>query len=130
MRNLRQILNGLVLAALSIIVHQFLSQQRAMEMTSFLMVLIGSVYYGFALLDKNKHARMIEMLVATFFVLLGIFGLWFSPWLLVIGLALHGLWDLLHHNKSRHLSKIPGWYVPFCSSYDFIMSVYIGYILL
>lgn len=119
------LLIGCSLAALTIAIHSLLTPQKQLEITSFLLVLIASVYYGFALSGHHKKAAIIESIVASCFVLLGLFGLWFSPWILVGGLLLHGVWDLLHHNTGK-LVKIPAWYIPFCASYDIIMALYLA----
>ena len=119
------ILIGLGLGVITIMLHLMLSETRGLELTSFLLVLIGSVYYGFALLSKHKRAIIIEIVVASVFVMMGIFGLWFSHWILIIGLFLHGLWDILHHNSSIKLVRIPQWYIPFCATYDFTIALYL-----
>lgn len=125
MKTLLNIFIGLGLGLLTIIIHEELNELKRLELTSFLLVLIGSVYYGFALLSKHKKTMVIEIIVATMFVVMGVFGLWFSPWILVIGLFLHGIWDISHHNSSFKLVKIPQWYIPFCATYDWVIGVYL-----
>ncbi len=124
-KTLINILIGLGLGIVTIILHLTLTESKGLELTSFLLVLIGSVYYGFALLSKHKKAMIIEIIVASVFVAMGIFGLWISPWVLVIGLFLHGLWDIAHHNSSSKLVKIPQWYIPFCATYDWVIGIYL-----
>jgi len=122
---LQNILIGLGLALLTISLHRALSAQKGLELTSMLLILIGSVYFGFALLSSHKKAAIIEIFVATAFVLIAIFGLWVSPWFLIIGLLLHGFWDLAHHNNMFKLIEIPKWYIPFCAAYDWSMAFYL-----
>lgn len=129
-KTLINILIGLGLGIVTIILHLILTETRRLELTSFLLVLIGSVYYGFALLSKHKRAMIIEIVVASVFVAMGIFGLWFSPWILIIGLFLHGLWDIAHHNSSIKLVEIPQWYVPFCATYDWVIAIYLTLVYL
>jgi hypothetical protein len=59
---------------------------------------------------------------------MGIFGLWFSPWILIFGLFFHGLWDIAHHNSSFKLVVVPQWYIPFCATYDWVIALYLVYI--
>jgi hypothetical protein len=122
------ILIGLGLGALTIILHLSLSKSKGLELTSFLLVVIASIYYGFAFLSTHKGARIIEIIVASAFVMMAIFGLWISPWILIAGLFLHGLWDIAHHTKMFRLAKIPEWYVPFCAAYDWVIAVYLTFI--
>jgi len=119
------VLIGLVLAILTVTLHLSLSEENGLELTSFLLVLIGSVYVGFGLLSDNKSIVAIELFIASIFILMGILGLWISPWILVSGLFMHGLWDIAHHNSINRLAEIPQWYVPFCATYDWAMAIYL-----
>jgi hypothetical protein len=119
------ILIGLGLGIITIALHMLLTKSKGLQLTSFLMILIASVYYGFALLSKNKTAILTEIIVASIFVMMGIFGLWISPWIIIIGLFLHGFWDIAHHNSSIGLVEIPKWYIPFCATYDWTIAIYI-----
>jgi len=119
------ILIGLVLGAGTIILHVSISKPHGLELTSFLLVIIASIYYGFAFLSTHKAARIIEISVASTFVIMAISGLWVSPWILIAGLFLHGLWDIAHHNKIFKLVEIPMWYVPFCATYDWTIAIYL-----
>ena len=57
-------------------------------------------------------------------------GLWISPWILIVGLFLHGFWDIAHHNQTFKLVKIPKWYIPFCATYDWTIAAYLIYLLI
>jgi len=129
-KNIKYLLIGLGLGICTITLHLLLNEKRGAELSSFLLVLIGSVYYGFALLGHNRNAVVIEAVVATLFVLMAIFGLWISPWILIAGLFLHGLWDIAHHNKTFKLVKIPEWYIPFCAIYDWTIALYLTFLIL
>ena len=121
---------GLGLAILTIVVHSFLSAEHGLELGSFLLVLIGSVYFGFAVLSHSHKVMTLETTVASLFVLQGVFGLWVSPWFLIVGLFLHGVWDLLHHNSNgKVFAQIPQWYMPFCAAYDWSMAGYFLYLI-
>jgi hypothetical protein len=125
MNAITNVLIGIALAAFTIGIHLWLSPQQQLELSSILLVIIGSIYFGFALLGHHLKAQIIKILVASAFVTMGVFGLWFSPLFLIIGLYLHGVWDLLHHNQKLPLVQIPQWYIPFCASYDWIMATYL-----
>lgn len=126
----KNILIGAVLSVVTICLHSFLSKDKAHEFSSILLIIIGAIYIGFALMSNHKKAQLIEIIVASIFVILGFIGMWGSPWLIVISLFLHGLWDILHHNENLTLAKIPSWYIPFCATYDWIMCIYLAIILL
>ncbi len=124
----RSVAIGLALGVSTILLHTLLSEEQGLELTSLLMVLIASVYYGFALMSHHTKAKIIEIIVASAFVSMGIFGLWISPWILVIGLFLHGLWDIIHHHSPQSLAEVPAWYIPFCATYDWIIAGYLAYL--
>jgi hypothetical protein len=58
------------------------------------LVLIASVYVGFAVADGRSTVIAIESSVAGLFVVVAAAAVTGSPWLLVVGLAGHGLKDL------------------------------------
>lgn len=119
---------GVLLAVLSILLHRLLNMEQQMELLSSIMVLIGSVYFGFAFKARKKVTRFIEISTAVIFVSMGMLGLWISPWILFVALLLHGIWDLLHHN-SGILAKVPQWYLPLCATYDWLMAAYLFYLI-
>ena len=58
------------------------------------LVLIASVYIGFAVADGRWVVIAFETNIAAIFVLVAAAAVTESPWLLVVGLAGHGLKDL------------------------------------
>ena len=63
------------------------------------LVLIASVYIGFAVADGRRSVLVVETSVATVFVFVAAAAVTGSPWLLVVGLAGHGLKDLWQHRR-------------------------------
>jgi hypothetical protein len=61
------------------------------------LVLIASVYIGFAVADGRWVVIALETNVAAIFVLVAAAAVTESPWLLVVGPAGHGLKDLWQH---------------------------------
>lgn len=120
---------GIGLMVITVIVVQFLSYHQVIELFSMAMVLIGSVYLGFAFKEERIRYRNIEIVTAVFFVMTALIGLWWSPWTIVGGLFLHGIWDLLHHNEST-LTQIPEWYIPLCVVYDWAAAGYLTYFII
>ena len=127
MNGLKSILIGVILGMATVLLHSLLDDSQGQDLTSVLLVLIGSIYYGFALLQSSIKATIIELVVASLFVVLGFFGLWYSSWIVIVGLMLHGFWDVAHHNSKLGLAEIPSWYIPFCATYDWFIAIYLTY---
>src|SRR3954468_2316939 len=61
------------------------------------LALIASIYIGFAVADGRARVIALESGVATVFVVVAAAAVTGSPWLLVIGLAGHGVKDVWQH---------------------------------
>lgn len=73
--------------------HLFLPRLLAFDFTALLLTVIGSIYIGFALADGRTKVMVQELSAASLFILLAALGLWVNPYLWVLGLLLHGVWD-------------------------------------
>jgi hypothetical protein len=76
------------------------------------LVLIASVYIGFAVADGRPRVVATESGVAAAFVVVAAAAVTGSPWLLVVGLVGHGLKDLWQHR--RQFVANTRWWPPFC----------------
>jgi len=85
------------------------------------LVMIAAVYLGFAFSDGRVSIVILELSVATVFLVLALLGLWQAPVFIGAGLILHGLWDLAHRPHAIS-TKLPKWYPPFCAAYDFVFA--------
>jgi len=123
---------GIILAALTTALHQWVLRGGYLESTSVLLAIIAAIYYGFAVFcDGTKKARFVEVLFASFMILTAVLGWSFSYWIIVGALVVHGIWDLLHHKgNTLSLVRVPEWYPSFCAWYDFIIAGYLGVLLL
>ena len=88
------------------------------------LALIASVYIGFAVADGRAMVIAVESTVATIFVIVAAAAVTGSPWLLVLGLAGHGLKDLWQH-RHRFVANTR-WWPPFCLVVDWIAATIIA----
>jgi hypothetical protein len=88
------------------------------------LVLIASVYIGFAVADGRAAVIAVESSVAGLFVVLGAAAVTGSPWLLVVGLTGHGLKDLWQHRS--HFVANTRWWPPFCLVVDWVAAAIIA----
>jgi Family of unknown function (DUF6010) len=118
---LRALIAGVVSGALTawIAWSSFIPDPLAFH--SVALAVIGAIYMGFAFSDGRLSIMIVELSVATAFVVLAFLGLWWAPAFLAVGLVLHGLWDLAHRPRGI-TTKLPSWYPPFCAAYDFVFA--------
>ena len=88
------------------------------------LVLIASVYIGFAVADGRWLVVALETNIAAIFVLVAAAAVTESPWLLVLGLVGHGLKDLWQHRT--HFVANTRWWPPFCLVVDFVAATIIA----
>jgi hypothetical protein len=82
------------------------------------LALIAAIYIGFSVADGRGHVIAIESGVAALFVVVAAAGVTGSAWLLVLGLAGHGLKDLWQHRT--HFVRNTRWWPPFCATVDWV----------
>jgi hypothetical protein len=71
----------------------------------------------FAAMGGSSHALAVEAAVMIVFVLVAVVGCKRSSWLVVAGLAAHGLFDVLHP-QLVHNPGVPEWWPAFCPAFD------------
>lgn len=84
------------------------------------LVLIAAVYIGFAVADGRWRVIAVESGVVGMFVVIAAVAVTGSPWLLVAGLAGHGLKDLWQH-RSQFVANTR-WWPPFCLVVDWTVA--------
>jgi len=88
------------------------------------LALIASIYIGFAVADGRPTVIAVETIVAGAFVVIAAAGVTGSAWLLVLGLAGHGLKDLWQHRS--HYVANTRWWPPFCLTVDWVAAAVIA----
>ena len=87
------------------------------------LVVIASVYVGFAVADGRPKVIAVETSVAFAFVVVAAAAVSGSPWLLVAGMVAHGLKDLWQHRS--HFVANTRWWPPFCMVVDWVVAAII-----
>jgi hypothetical protein len=88
------------------------------------LVVIAPVYIGFAVADGRRRVVAVESGVAGMFVIIAAAAIAGTPWLLVAGLAGHGLKDLWQHRS--HFVANTRWWPPFCLVVDWAVAAIIA----
>ena len=88
------------------------------------LVGIAFVYIGFAVADGRWRIIALETSVAAVFVVIAAAAITGSAWLLVVGLAGHGLKDWWQHRS--HYVANTRWWPPFCAAVDVVVAAIIA----
>ena len=91
-------------------------------------IVIASIYALFAVMGASTNALVLESVAGAVFIAVAVSGFRSSLWLVVIALAAHGVFDLVH---SRVISNpgVPAWWPAFCLTYDVTAAVYLAWLL-
>lgn len=88
------------------------------------LAVIASVYVGFAVADGRPRIVAAESFVAGVFIVTAAVGLTGSPWLIVLGLAGHGVKDAWQHRTG--FVRGTRWWPPFCLVVDWVAAALIA----
>jgi hypothetical protein len=81
------------------------------------LIVIASYYVLFAAMSDSIQTVILESVPMTVFVAAAVVGFKSSAWIVVAGLAVHGVFDALHGNVLEN-AVVPAWWPAFCLAYD------------
>lgn len=82
-------------------------------------IVVASYYVLFAAIEASGKTIIIEIAVATGFLLLAAIGYKKSLWLVAIAIVGHGIFDVVHHLFIAN-PGVPHWWPGFCAAFDVI----------
>jgi hypothetical protein len=83
------------------------------------LIVIASYYVLFAVMAASGRTLVIEIAIASGFLLLATIGYKKSLWLIAIAIIGHGVFDILHHPLIEN-PGVPHWWPGFCLVFDVI----------
>lgn len=92
------------------------------------LVMIALLYVLFAAMGGSVHALIIESFIATGFIAVAFAGFKHNLWLVVAGLAAHGLMDLVHPHFVNN-PGVPVFWPSFCMAYDVVAAAFLAWLL-
>lgn len=93
------------------------------------LIVIATLYLLFAAMANSTGSLVAETIPALVFVTMAVLGFRRTPWLVVAGLALHGVFDFFHHAVIVN-PGVPTWWPGWCLSYDVVASAYLAVLIL
>jgi len=98
-------------------IHLVVAQDISIAISAITLSLIGGAYIGFGAQANDGKTLALELVVAVLFGAAALTGLLWHWIAIPVGLALHAIWDLLHHRPIVG-ARVPHWYIPFCVVFD------------
>lgn len=89
------------------------------------LVVIASYYALFAVMGGAMGALAVEVVIMVAFVALAVIGFRRAPWLVVAGLAGHGVLDMVHPHLVAN-PGVPAWWPMFCMAFDVVAAGYLA----
>ena len=93
------------------------------------LIVIAGLYLLFAVQAGSTGALVAETIPALLFVATAVLGYRKTPWLVVAGLALHGVFDFFHHGVIV-IPGVPVWWPGWCLAYDVVAAAYLAALII
>lgn len=123
------LLVGVVLAIAAGLLGRFSGLDRDRAFYSTVAIIVASYYALFAVMGASTRVVVLESLAGAIFLLLAVLGFRSSSWLVVMALAGHGLFDLVHGHAIAN-PGVPAWWPPFCLAYDVTAAACLAWLLM
>ena len=89
------------------------------------LIVIATLYLLFAAMAGSTDSLVTESIPELVFVALAALGFRKTPWLVVAGLALHGVFDFFHHAMITN-PGVPAWWPGWGLAYDVVAAAYLA----
>jgi hypothetical protein len=119
---------GLILAVAVGIFASVVGFDKERSFYPVVLLVIAVLYILFACMAGSTDALFAEALPALLFVTAAATGFRRTLWIVVAGLALHGVFDFIHHDLIEN-PGVPAWWPGFCLSYDVAAAAYLAVLM-
>jgi len=94
------------------------------------LIVIATYYILFAVMGGSRESLLAECIPALAFVTMAALGFRKkAPWLVVAGLAFHGVFDFFHDAVIAN-PGVPVWWPGWCLSYDVVAAAYLSALIM
>ena len=93
------------------------------------LIVIASYYVLFAAMTGSIGTLLLESIVMALFAVAAVAGFKASPWIVVAGLAGHGVQDAVHSHIIAN-AGVPAWWPAWCLAYDVGAAVSLAWLLM
>lgn len=89
------------------------------------LIVIASYYVLFAAAGASTRTLLIEIAIASGFVMLAVIGFEKSFWIVPVALVAHGVFDFVHHFLVFN-PGVPRWWPGFCLAFDVVLAIWLA----
>jgi hypothetical protein len=108
---------GIVLSIAVAVFARWVGFDRDRAFYPTVLIVIASYYVLFAAMVGSVETVLFESILMTLFVIAAVAGFKGSPWIVVGGLAAHGVQDSVHNYIVAN-AGVPAWWPAWCLAYD------------
>ena len=108
---------GIVLSVAVALFARYVGFDRDRAFYPTVLIVVASYYVLFAAMSESLHTVLLESIVMAAFLIAAVAGFKWSPWIVVVALAGHGVLDAFHGRVVEN-SGVPSWWPAFCLAYD------------
>lgn len=123
------LLVGLILAVAVGVFGRLTGFDRDKAFYATVLVVVASYYGLYAAIGASRETLVQECVVIALFAAAAVLGFKDRPWLVVGGLAGHGVFDSFHGHVISN-PGVPEWWPAFCGSYDVTAAVFLAGLIL
>ena len=91
-------------------------------------IVVASYYALFAVMGASSRTLGLECVAGAVFVIAAVAGFRSSLWIVVLALAGHGVFDLVH-GRIIPDPGVPAWWPAWCLAYDVTAAAYLAWLL-
>jgi len=120
---------GFLLALATVVFAAVIGFDRERSFYSTVLFVIATYYVLFAVMGASRRTLMIEIVIASGFILFGVLGFKGNLWLVAAALLGHGIFDFIRPNLIAN-PGVPHWWPGFCMAFDVIFGGWLALLLL
>ena len=123
------LLIGIILAGVVAVFARVVGLDRDKAFYPTVLIIVGAFYVLFAVMAGGGPGLVPELIGFAIFAGLAVLGFRTSLWVVVAGLAAHGVFDFVRHNWFPGPGA-PEWWPGFCGGYDVAAAIALAAILI
>ena len=120
---------GLILGLIVAIFAAWVGFDRDRAFYPAVLIVVASYYSLFAVMGASGRTILVETLLGSVFVVFAVLGFKKNLWFAAVGIAGHGVFDLLHR-LLIHNPGVPRWWPGFCMTIDVVLGAWLAGLLL